>query len=293
MADQIEPDMQEGPAKSETAVARKDAQAANLETPQPMLEVHPPHEPIHTWKGFLIHIVAIAIGLLLALALEQTVEAVHHAHQREEIEEQIRSVLNADLKINAGNFSKFVELRAYLSELRAAIAARLNGAQSPTQPPVRDSRAATFILFPGLAPYEAAQQNGTVALLTEHRIRLYNRLSFARGLMLFDRDRWFEQSNQLEAFQKRYVDSSGTMELNAITEAPDIRTLSKPQLEEYLQLVAALIERTDELRGRMDLVDQEMRSLLVGAETEAILLDDSIKARPHGFGVDMGTPSSP
>jgi hypothetical protein len=58
-------------------------------------------------------------------------------------------------------------------------------------------------------------------------------------------------------------------------------------------LVAALIERTDELRGRMDLVDQEMRSLLAGAETEGILLDDSVKARPHGFGVDMGTPSTP
>jgi hypothetical protein len=258
-----------------------------------MLDVHPPHEAVHTWKGFLIHIAAIAIGLLLALGLEQTVETVHHARQRAEIEEQIRSVLNADLKINAGNFSKFVDLRAYLSELRAAIAARLNGAPSPMQPPVRDGRAATFILFPGLAPYEAAQQNGTVALLSEHRIRLYNRLSFARALMLVDRDRWFEQTNQLGAFQKRYVDSPGTMQLNTIVEAPDIKTLSTPELEEYLQLVAALIERTDELRGRMDLVDQEMRSLLRGAETEGVLLDDSVKARPHGFGVDMGAPSTP
>jgi hypothetical protein len=41
------------------------------------------------------------------------------------------------------------------------------------------------------------------------------------------------------------------------------------------------------------LVDQEMRSMLAGAETEGILLDDSVKARPHGFGVDMGAPSSP
>jgi hypothetical protein len=64
-------------------------------------------------------------------------------------------------------------------------------------------------------------------------------------------------------------------------------------MEEYLQLVAALIERTDELRGRMDLVDQEMRSLLAGAETEDVLLDDSVKARPHGFGVDMSAPSTP
>ena len=274
------------------AVARKIAQAAILETPPPMIDVHPPHEPIHTWKGFLIHIVAIAIGLLLALALEQTVEAVRHAHQREEIEEQISSVLNGDLEINAGNFSKFEDLRAYLSELRAAIAGRLQGASGPTQPPARDIRASTFILFPGLAPYEAAQKNGTVALLSENRIRLYNRLSFARELMLLDRDHWMEQGAQIEAFQKRFVDSPGIMWMNAITEAPDIRSLTTAQLEEYLQLVAALIERTDALRGRMDLVDQEIRSLLAGAKTETVLLDDSVKARPHGFGVNMGTSST-
>src|ERR1035441_8852494 len=35
-----------------------------------MLDVHAPHESIHTWKGFFIHIAAIACGLLLALARE-------------------------------------------------------------------------------------------------------------------------------------------------------------------------------------------------------------------------------
>jgi hypothetical protein len=42
-----------------------------------MLDVHPPHEAIHTWKAFLIHIVAIVIGLLIAVGLEQTVEFFH------------------------------------------------------------------------------------------------------------------------------------------------------------------------------------------------------------------------
>jgi hypothetical protein len=40
----------------------------------PMLDVHAPHETIHTWKDFAIHIAAIAVGLLLAIGLEQTVE---------------------------------------------------------------------------------------------------------------------------------------------------------------------------------------------------------------------------
>jgi hypothetical protein len=46
-----------------------------------MLDVHAPHEAVRTWKDFCIHIAAIAVGLLIALALEQTVEYFHHRHQ--------------------------------------------------------------------------------------------------------------------------------------------------------------------------------------------------------------------
>jgi len=54
-----------------------------------MLDVHPPHESIHTWKGFFIHIATIVIGLLIAVALEQTVEYFHHRHLGREAREQI------------------------------------------------------------------------------------------------------------------------------------------------------------------------------------------------------------
>ena len=39
-----------------------------------MHEVHPPHEAVHAWRGFLLHIATIVIGLLIAVLLEQTVE---------------------------------------------------------------------------------------------------------------------------------------------------------------------------------------------------------------------------
>jgi len=48
-----------------------------------MLDVHPPHHPTHTWKDFFIHIATIVVGLLIAVGLEQTVEALHHRHQVE------------------------------------------------------------------------------------------------------------------------------------------------------------------------------------------------------------------
>ncbi len=49
-----------------------------------MLDVHAPHEPISTWKGFALHIATIVIGLLIAVGLEQTV--VHFQHRQEILE---------------------------------------------------------------------------------------------------------------------------------------------------------------------------------------------------------------
>jgi len=54
-----------------------------------MLDVHPPHEATHSWKDFFIHVGTICVGLLIAIGLEQTVEAIHHHHQREELREAL------------------------------------------------------------------------------------------------------------------------------------------------------------------------------------------------------------
>ncbi len=44
------------------------------------MDVHAPHKPIHSIKEFLVHLLAITIGLLIALGLESSVEWVHHRH---------------------------------------------------------------------------------------------------------------------------------------------------------------------------------------------------------------------
>jgi hypothetical protein len=54
-----------------------------------MLDVHAPHEPINTWKGFVLHIATIVIGLLIAVTLEQTVEYLHHRHEVREAREAL------------------------------------------------------------------------------------------------------------------------------------------------------------------------------------------------------------
>jgi len=61
-----------------------------------MLDVHPPHHPTHTWKDFFIHIATIVVGLLIAVGLEQTVEALHHRHQLQKAREELQDDIAAN-----------------------------------------------------------------------------------------------------------------------------------------------------------------------------------------------------
>jgi hypothetical protein len=65
-----------------------------------MLDVHPPHEPVHGWRDFLTHLLTITIGLLIALGLEATAEWMHH---RREVAET-REALHHELQVNRERF---------------------------------------------------------------------------------------------------------------------------------------------------------------------------------------------
>ena len=63
-----------------------------------MLEVHPPNEPVHSWRDFLIHLTTITIGLLIALSLEGAVEFWHHRSLVHEAEASMQIEINANAR---------------------------------------------------------------------------------------------------------------------------------------------------------------------------------------------------
>ncbi len=78
-----------------------------------MLDVHPPHEAVHDWRDFFIHLTTITIGLLIALSLEGCVEWRHHRHLVHEAE----ASLLGEIKTNAE------QLQGVLDELHREKAA--------------------------------------------------------------------------------------------------------------------------------------------------------------------------
>jgi hypothetical protein len=63
-----------------------------------VLDVHPPNEPVHSWRDFFIHIATITIGLLIALSLERCVEWQHHRHLAHETKVSLGNEIRGNSK---------------------------------------------------------------------------------------------------------------------------------------------------------------------------------------------------
>ena len=95
------------------------------------------------------------------------------------------------------------------------------------------------------------------------------------------RDRWFERLFALDAFNERFVDSSGNLSMGQVVLAPDLVSLTAADLAEYLTIVSALIKNAELSFARLHLVDKECRAILDGVRDEDELLD-MISKMPNG-----------
>ena len=126
-----------------------------------MLAVHPPHTPTHTWRDFFLHIATIVVGLLIAVALEQSVEAIHHRHQRQELEESLKR----DNEENSGYIKSDITFvkNTMAWALQNATAIERTGTAGPL-PLHRQPSGEVF--QPNAGVWQTAKANGAASLLT-------------------------------------------------------------------------------------------------------------------------------
>lgn len=103
-------------ARAETVEVGEDG---NEETP--VIDVHAAHGGIHTWKDFWIHLGTITLGLLIAIGLEQSVEALHHLHQRHDLEASLRAECKVNKDRAEADFSGYDDLMMWLLGLHRDI----------------------------------------------------------------------------------------------------------------------------------------------------------------------------
>jgi len=80
-----------------------------------MIDIHAPHETVHTWRDFFIHVATICVGLLIAVALEQSVELLHRHHEIVETREHIRDEVQLNQRVAREDKQHMVELTARLN----------------------------------------------------------------------------------------------------------------------------------------------------------------------------------
>ena len=196
-----------------------------------MLDVHPAHHAATTWRDFFIHIATIVIGLLIAIGLEQTVEAIHHHHQRHQLQEDLHNeaeqnlqVINRDLKMQ--------NLESWFDKVMHDEATLKAGAASPHQEKIQITLppapclpgsvgTAEFRYFaPSQAVWTTAKEGGLVALLPVEQARMQARLAHNYDLLGAARDQVFTGCQSIVAMRRRFAQpaqTKGTPELWTMT----------------------------------------------------------------------------
>jgi len=218
------------PAHAESAPSTVGTESfENAKEQDPMLDVHPPHHAASTWRDFFIHIATIVLGLLIAIGLEQTVELVHHRHQRHQLQEDLRNEAEQNLQVIDRDL-KMQYLEPWFQQaMDAASAAGPNKSRISLPPapclPGSVGTAEYRYFAPSQAVWTTAKESGIVALLPVGESRMYARLAHNYDLLEYVRDQVFNDCQTIVAMHLRFAQP-------AVTEgAPEVWTMTPDQAE--------------------------------------------------------------
>lgn len=134
-----------------------------------MAEIHPPNEKIHSFRDFLLHLLTITAGLLIALALDAGVERLHHRSLRIEADENLRQELRHNQK-------ELSESRAAIGQEKSNLVAILKflQARAASQPyDVRSINLNFTLATMSDASWRTASATGVISYMNYARVQKY------------------------------------------------------------------------------------------------------------------------
>src|ERR1700760_2541488 len=142
-----------------------------------MIDVHPPHGPTHTLKDFLIHMTAICLGLLIAIGLEQSVEAIHQHHERQRLREDLRAQAEQQIHLLRQNQMVCAESIAWSrAVLHAGRDVIPSGGYVTYVLPQRKGGPSLQVMANGV--WTAAKSSGGVALLSRDEVVTWDQIDY-------------------------------------------------------------------------------------------------------------------
>ena len=143
-----------------------------------MIEVHPPSEPVHGWRDFLIHLATITIGLLIALSLEGCVQFWHHRGLVHEAEES----LQIEIKANAQELQGALDdVRQEQEVLRQDLAVMKKIIANPKETNREDMTINFRIRTFANVSWKTTQSTGALSYMPYERAKEYSKLYEAQS----------------------------------------------------------------------------------------------------------------
>jgi hypothetical protein len=233
-----------------------------------MIDIHPPHHAPMTRREFITHLFIVILGILIAIGLEQAVEALHHRHEREALIENFHRECSENLQVFDYNLDVLRQVIAWeRASLVALRDARPQGGfitvTMPQRPTVNDLRA------PSRSVWSVARTSGKVDLLPENIAEVFDRVDW-------EGEHWSDlvrpASDALQRM-KSFGDRTGS----ALNTGATIH-LTLAQRDDAATVIENLLAQNEQERVWLSYWRGASLSVLRGVQSRAEMADDIRRA---------------
>jgi len=132
------------------------------------MEIHPPHGPIHTKKDFFISLLAITVGILIALSLESLITWKHHRA----LVREARTNLAVEVSSNRKTMETYLQDIHRRQKELSQVVTTMKELQQKKEVPMNLEMSYTFHPFDSAA-WHAATTSGAVSYMGYDELQHY------------------------------------------------------------------------------------------------------------------------
>lgn len=228
------------------------------------MEVHAPHQPMHSWRDFWVHLGTITVGLCIALGMEQGVEWLHRVHERHRLQHELHDESERNEATLKMDFERMAALKDSLVSWHRGVDGAIAKGGGLEDPPNLNTTTGTIPL-PSQAMWESAKASGRVGLLSDNQTAVYAFLYQQEDrLKAQERDLTTVEveKQELERRFERSFEDAGK------DGAPDFSKMSVEDLKNYSAVLNREIAEIDEMAVLLHYFDSVNRAVLDGAKSQ-------------------------
>jgi hypothetical protein len=242
-------------------------------------------------EGLLDHLGTISIGLLIAIGLEQSVEAVHRLHERHRLEEDLQLEAKKNLILMDIDNQYFDATLPWLIQLRNKVE-EMRDSGGKVKFDYLPAPKTSGLFWPDAPYWNTAKESAEVGLLPRDEAGMYDLVYSEQGVM---KERYYGYANVIEEirrFESRFANlrigasASNSEKLTpgqhdrdfAVgniwndTPIPDISKMTSEDLREYSVLLNDALTELSRFHRYTNLAHGVTRAVTLGAQSDEQLL---------------------